>query len=66
MKNVMEVQMTNRAEEVAKRAMDLVALSRARRELHAQQRRRVYDRVQIESQRKPNIPKGIQLPLNLQ
>jgi hypothetical protein len=61
----MEVPM-NRADEVAKRALALVAASRAMRERHEQQRREVYERVQIAALRKPRIPKGIQLRLNLQ
>ncbi|SFB42561.1 hypothetical protein SAMN03159496_03591 [Rhizobium sp. NFR07] len=56
----------NRADEVAKRALALVAASRAMRERHEQQRREVYERVQIATLRKPRIPKGIQLRLNLQ
>ena len=62
---MMEVQM-KRAEEVAERALALVAASRALRERHEQQRRDVYERVQIAALRKPRIPKGIQLRLNLQ
>ncbi len=56
----------NRADEVAKRALELVAASRALRERHDQQRREIYERVQIAALRKPNIPKGVQLRLNLQ
>jgi hypothetical protein len=65
MRNVMEVQM-NRTDEVVERAMAVVAASKARRERQEQQRKQVYERVQIESLRKPNIPKGIQLRLSLQ
>ncbi len=61
----MEVPM-NRADEVAKRALALVAASRAMRERHEKQRREVYERVQIAALRKPRIPKGIQLRLDLQ
>jgi hypothetical protein len=63
--NMMEVQM-NRADEVAERALALVAASRALRERQEQQRREVYERVQIAALRKPTLPKGMQLRLNLQ
>ncbi|WJH38397.1 hypothetical protein N7E02_07100 (plasmid) [Aliirhizobium terrae] len=56
----------NRADEVVARALALVAASRALREKQERQRKETYERVQIASLRKPNIPKGIQLPLNLQ
>lgn len=56
----------NRTDEIAERALALVAASRALRERQEQQRREVYERVQIAALRKPNIPKGIQLRLNLQ
>lgn len=55
-----------RAEEVAERALAMAAASRALRERHDKQRKEVYERVQIASLKKPNIPKGIQLRLNLQ
>ncbi|MEV4610927.1 hypothetical protein D3C73_624370 [compost metagenome] len=55
-----------RAEDVAERALAMVAASRALRERHEKQRKEVYERVQIASLRKPNIPKGIQLRLDLQ
>jgi hypothetical protein len=61
----MEVQM-NRTNEVVERALAVVAASKARRERHDRERRRVYERVQIESLRKPNVPKGGQLRLGLQ
>jgi hypothetical protein len=64
-KNKMEVQM-KRANEVAERALALVAASRALRERQDRQRREIYERVKITALRKPNIPKGIQLRLNLQ
>ncbi len=63
--NKMEVQM-KRAEEVAERALAMVAASRALRERQDRERREVYERVHIASLRKPTIPKGIQLRLNLQ
>lgn len=56
----------NRTDEIVERALALVAASRAQRERHDQQRREVYERVQIAALRKPNIPKGVQLRLNLQ
>ncbi len=55
-----------RAEEVAERALALVAASRALRERHDKERKEVYERVQIASMPRPTIPKGIQLRLNLQ
>lgn len=55
-----------RADEVVERAMALVAASRALRERQEQQRKQVYERIQIAALRKPNIPKGVQLRLNLQ
>ncbi|AYD00849.1 hypothetical protein [Neorhizobium sp. NCHU2750] len=55
-----------RADEVAERALALVAASRALRERQDRQRREIYERVQIATLRRPNIPKGIQLRLNLQ
>jgi hypothetical protein len=65
MTNVMEVPM-NRADEVVNRAMNIVTASRALRERQAQQRKQIYEKIQVESLRKPSIPKGIQLRLNLQ
>ncbi|WP_164901693.1 hypothetical protein [Neorhizobium lilium] len=56
----------NRTNEVVERALSVVAASKAKRERQEQQRRQVYERVQIESRRKPNIPKGVQLRLSLQ
>lgn len=56
----------NRTAEVVARALALVAASRALREKQERQRKETYERVQIASLRKPNIPTGIQLPLNLQ
>lgn len=64
-RTLMEVQM-NRTDEVVARALALVAASRALREKQERQRKETYERVQIASLRKPNIPKGIQLPLNPQ
>lgn len=55
-----------RADEVAERALALVAASRALRERQDKERREIYERIQISVMRKPNIPKGIQLRLNLQ
>ena len=56
----------NRSDEVVNRAMNVVAASRALRERQAQQRKQIYDKIQVESLRKPIVPKGIQLRLNLQ
>ncbi|MGK9052196.1 hypothetical protein QTA58_07335 [Neorhizobium sp. CSC1952] len=54
-----------RAEQVIERAMTAVAASRAIREAEAQRRRETFQKIQIANQRRPNIPKGIQLPLDL-
>ncbi|MBP1843054.1 hypothetical protein J2046_001308 [Rhizobium petrolearium] len=54
-----------RAEQVIERAMAAVAASRAIREAEAERRREIFQKIQVASQRKPNIPKGIQLPLDL-
>jgi hypothetical protein len=63
--NIMEMQM-NRTDEVVSRALAVVAASRALREKQEKQRREVYERVQIASLKRPTVPKGIQLRLNLQ
>lgn len=54
-----------RAEQVIERAMAAVAASRAVREAEAERRREIFQKIQVASQRRPNIPKGIQLPLDL-
>jgi len=54
-----------RAEQVIERAMATVAASRAAREAEAARRREIFEKIQIANQRKPNIPKGIQLSLDL-
>lgn len=54
-----------RAEQVIERAMAAVAASRAIREAEAERRREIFQKIQVANQRKPNIPKGIQLPLDL-
>jgi hypothetical protein len=59
----MELPMT-RAEQVIERAMAAVAASRAIREAEAERRRETFQKIQIANQRRPNIPKGIQLPLD--
>jgi hypothetical protein len=55
----------SRAEQVIERAMAAVAASKALREAEAERRRKVFERIQIANQRRPSIPKGIQLPLDL-
>ncbi|AXV17044.1 hypothetical protein CYG48_15910 [Neorhizobium sp. SOG26] len=60
----MEVLMS-RAEQVIERAMAAVAASKTLREAEAERRRKVFERIQIANQRRPSIPKGIQLPLDL-
>lgn len=54
-----------RAEQVIERAMATVAASRAAREAEAARRREIFEKIQVASQRKPNIPKGIQLSFDL-
>lgn len=54
-----------RAEQVIERAMTIVAASRAIREAEAKRRRETFQKIQVANQRRPNIPKGIQLPLDL-
>lgn len=53
-----------RAEQVIERAMAAVAASRAIREAEAERRHETFQKIQIANQRRPNIPKGIQLPLD--
>ncbi len=53
-----------RAEQVIERAMAAVAASRAIREAEAERRRETFQKIQIANQRRPNLPKGIQLPLD--
>lgn len=55
----------DRAQQVIDRALAAVAASRARREREAKERREVFGRIQIASIRKPVLPKGIQIPLDL-
>ncbi|MFB9951548.1 hypothetical protein ACFFP0_22090 [Rhizobium puerariae] len=55
----------SRTEQVIERAMAAVAASRAIREAEARRRRETFQKIQIANQRKPNIPKGIQLSLDL-
>jgi len=54
-----------RAEQVIERAMSIVAASRAVREAEAERRRETFQKIQVANQRRPAIPKGIQLPLDL-
>jgi hypothetical protein len=61
----MEVQM-NRTDEVVARALAVVAASRALREKQERQRKEIFERVQVASLRKPYVPKGMQMPLDLQ
>ncbi len=56
----------NRAEEISERAMTMVAESRSLRERQEQQRKQVFERVQIATLRKPSIPLRIQMRLKLQ
>jgi hypothetical protein len=61
----MEVQM-NRTDDVIAKALAAVAKSREWRERQEKRRKEVYERVQIASLSKPNIPKCVQLRLPLQ
>lgn len=54
-----------RTEQVIERALAAVAASRTIREAEAARRRETFQKIQIASQRRPNIPKGIQLRLDL-
>lgn len=56
----------DRTEEVIERAMAAVAASRARRERQELERKQVFERIQIAMLKRPTLPKGIQMPLNLQ
>ncbi len=56
----------NRTEEVIERAMAAVAASRARRERQERERRQVFERIQVAMLKRPTLPKGVQIPLNLQ
>jgi vacuolar-type H+-ATPase subunit D/Vma8 len=55
-----------KTDEVVARAFALVAQSKALRERHDKERKEIYGRIEIANLRKPHVPKGIQLPLNLQ
>jgi hypothetical protein len=61
----MEVGM-HKTEDVVARALAVVAASKALRERQDRQRREVYGRIELAIMKKPNLPKGTQLPLNLQ
>ena len=61
-----EVEMAmTRTEQVIERAMAAVAAARAAREADEKRRRETFQRVQIANLRRPTVPKGIQLPLDL-
>ena len=62
---MMEVQM-NRTEDVIERAMAAVAASRTRRERQERERKQAFERIQVAMLKRPTLPKGIQIPLNLQ
>lgn len=59
-----EVRM-NRTEDVVERALAAVAASKACRERHERQREAAYSRIQIAMLKKPVIPKGMQILLEL-
>ncbi|MDE1156968.1 MAG: hypothetical protein PW791_01605 [Neorhizobium sp.] len=56
----------HKTEDVVARALAVVAASKALRERQDRQRREVYGRIELAIMKKPNLPKGTQLPLNLQ
>jgi uncharacterized protein YdaU (DUF1376 family) len=55
-----------RTDEVVARALAAVAASKALRERHDRERKAVYGRIELATLRKPSVPKGVQLRLNLQ
>ena len=55
-----------RTEEVIEKAMAAVAASRARRERQQREREQAFERIQVAMLKRPTLPKGLQLPLNLQ
>jgi hypothetical protein len=55
-----------KTEDVVARALAVVAASKALRERQDRQRREIYGRIEIAIMKKPTLPKGTQLPLNLQ
>ncbi len=55
----------SRTEQVIERAMAAVAASRAVREAEAERRRATFQKIQIATRRRPVLPKGMQLPLDL-
>ncbi|MBU1314639.1 MULTISPECIES: hypothetical protein [Pseudorhizobium] len=55
----------NRTEDVVERALAAVAASKARRERHERERKAAYSRIQVAMLKKPVIPKGMQIPLEL-
>lgn len=55
-----------RTDEVVARALAAVAASKALRERHDRERKAVYGRIELAALRKPSVPKGVQLRLNLQ
>jgi len=56
----------HKTEDVVARALAGVAASKALRERQERQRREIYGRIELAILKKPNLPKGTQLPLNLQ
>lgn len=60
------MQKIGKANEVASRALAAVAASKALRERQDRERREIYGRIELASLRKPNVPKGVQLRLDLQ
>jgi hypothetical protein len=48
------------------RTLAMIQASRALRERQAERRRETFSRIELANLRKPNIPKGVQLRLNLQ
>ncbi|MCJ8518242.1 hypothetical protein ABID21_000860 [Pseudorhizobium tarimense] len=54
-----------RTEEVIERAMAAVAASRARRERQERERKQAFERIQVAMLKRPTLPKGLQVPVNL-
>ena len=52
--------------EAVERALRMVEASRALRERQAERRRETFGRIELASLRKPSLPKGFQMRLDLQ
>lgn len=54
-----------RTEQVIERAMATVAAAREAREAEKRRRQETFRKIELANMRRPNVPKGIQLPLDL-